>query len=146
MAVIQVKPRVWQRDLICITKRKENQGIIRASLEYVALNQICLIDHNMGILNDGNGVPVQDSHVLCDAGTKEVQSIEPVILKFVSHCLTIGLVGETRILLTMAYNIINSSLRMVRGSSLGKRVMATNLCIKRRVRFWMSLHQGANLA
>src|SRR6185312_2956590 len=65
--------------------------------------------------------------------TKEVHSIGPVILKFVSHCLTITLAGETQILLTMAYNIINSSFRTGRGSSLGKRVIATHLCIKRRV-------------
>ena len=62
--------------------------------------------------------------------TKEVHSIGPVILKFVNHCLTIALAGETRILLTMAYNIFNSSFRTGRGSSLGKRVMATHLCIK----------------
>ena len=53
--------------------------------------------------------------------TKEVHSIGPVILKFVSLCLTIALAGEIRILLTMAYNIINSSFRTGRGSSLGKR-------------------------
>ena len=58
--------------------------------------------------------------------TKQVHSIGPVILKFVSHCLTIAFAEEIRILLTMAYNIINSSLRTVRGLSLGKRVMATN--------------------
>src|SRR6185436_17134613 len=67
--------------------------------------------------------------------TKEVHSIGSVILKFVSHRLTITLVGETRILLTMAYNIINSSFCTGRGSSLGKRVIATHLCIKRRVGF-----------
>jgi hypothetical protein len=43
--------------------------------------------------------------------TKEVHSIGPVILKFKSHCITIALAGETRILLTIAYKIINSSLR-----------------------------------
>ena len=43
--------------------------------------------------------------------TKEVHSIVPIILKFVSHCLTIALAGETQILLTMVYNIINSSFR-----------------------------------
>ena len=37
--------------------------------------------------------------------TKEVHSIGPAILKFVSHCLTIALAWETQILLTMAYNI-----------------------------------------
>ena len=67
--------------------------------------------------------------------TKEVHSIGPVILKFVNHCLTIALVGETRILLTMAYNSINSLFHTGRGSSLGKRVITTHLCIKRRVRF-----------
>ena len=56
--------------------------------------------------------------------TKEVHSIGLVILKFVSHCLTIAFAGKTRILLTMAYNIINSSLRTGHGSSLGKRVLA----------------------
>ena len=66
---------------------------------------------------------------------KEVHSIEPVILKFVSHCLTIAFAGETQILLTMAYNIINTSFRTGRGSSLGKGVMATHLCIKRRIGF-----------
>jgi hypothetical protein len=63
MAVIQMIPRVWQWDLICITKRKENQGINRAFLECVALNKINLIDQSTGILNEGNGVPVLDSHV-----------------------------------------------------------------------------------
>ena len=67
--------------------------------------------------------------------TKEVHSIGPVIRKFVSHCLTIACAGEIQILLTVAYNIINSSLRTGRGSSLGKRVIATHLCIKRRVGF-----------
>ena len=62
--------------------------------------------------------------------TKEVHSIGPIILKFVSHCLTIAFAEETRILLTMAYNIINSSFRNGRGSSLGMRVMATHLYIK----------------
>ena len=49
---------IWQWDFICITERKENQGVIRAFFEYVALNQVRLIDHNMGLLNEGNGVPV----------------------------------------------------------------------------------------
>ena len=56
-------PRIWQRDFICITKRKENQGVIWAFLECVALNQVRLIDHNTGFLNEGNGVPIYDSHV-----------------------------------------------------------------------------------
>ena len=77
--------------------------------------------------------------------TKEVHSIGPITLKFVSHCLTIAFAGDTQILLTMAYNIINSSFCTGRGSSLGKRVMATHLCSKRRVGFWISLHRGANL-
>src|SRR6185503_12942570 len=67
--------------------------------------------------------------------TKEVHSIGPVIQKFVSHCLTIAFAGEIRILLTMAYNMINSSFCTGHGSSLGKRVIATHLCIKRRVGF-----------
>ena len=58
MAVIQVIPRVWQRDFICITERKENQGVIRTFLEYVALNQVRLIDHNTRLLNEENGVPI----------------------------------------------------------------------------------------
>ena len=61
--VIQMIPRIWQWVLICITKRKENQGVIRAFLEYVALNQVRLIDHNTGLLNEGNGVPIKDTHV-----------------------------------------------------------------------------------
>ena len=56
-------PRVWQWNLICITKGEENQGIIQAFLECVAMHQISLIDQSMGILNEGNGVPVLDSHV-----------------------------------------------------------------------------------
>ena len=63
--------------------------------------------------------------------TKEVHSIGPIIRKFLSHCLTISCAGEIQILLTMVYNIINSSFRTGRGSSLGKRVIATHLCIKR---------------
>ena len=112
---------------------EENQGIIRALLECVALHQISLIDQSTGILNEGNPskIPMFDAMRV----TKEVHSIGPVIRKFVSHCLTIAYAGEIRILLTMAYNIINSSLRTGRGSSLGKRVIATHLCIKQRVGF-----------
>ena len=62
--------------------------------------------------------------------TNEVHPIGPVILKFVSHCLTIAFAGETRILLTMAYNIINSSFRTGHVSYLGERVIATHMCIK----------------
>ena len=51
-------PRVWQQNLICITKGEENQGIIRAFLECVALHQISLIDQSTVILNEGNRVPV----------------------------------------------------------------------------------------
>ena len=51
-------PRVLQWNLICITNGEENQGIIRAFLECVALHQISLIDQSTGILNEGNGVPV----------------------------------------------------------------------------------------
>jgi hypothetical protein len=49
--------------------------------------------------------------------TKEVHSIGPVILKCLSQCLTIAFTGEILILLTMAYKITNSSLRMVLTSS-----------------------------
>ena len=58
-------PRIWQQDFICITKREENitkreenQGIIKAFLEYVALNQIKLIDQDTVILNERNRVPL----------------------------------------------------------------------------------------
>ena len=47
-----------QRDFIRITEQKENQVVIRAFLERVALNQVCLIDHNTGLLKERNGVPV----------------------------------------------------------------------------------------
>ena len=39
-------------------RAKKNQGVIRAFLERVALNQVRLIDHNIGLLNERNGVPV----------------------------------------------------------------------------------------
>ena len=117
MVVIQMIHRIWQQDLICITKRKENQRIIRAFLECVALNQISFIDHSTVILNERNRVPSKIPMFDAMRVTKEVHSIGPVILKFVSHCLTIAFAGETRILLTMVYNIINSSLRTGRGSS-----------------------------
>ena len=51
-------PYIWQWDFICITERKENQGVIRAFLVCVALNQVRLIDHNTGLLNEGNRVPI----------------------------------------------------------------------------------------
>ena len=122
MTVIQMIPHVWQWDFICITKREENQGIIQAFLECVALMK---------------GTRFPSKTLMFDAMrvNKEVHSIGLVIRKFVSLCLTIASAGEIRILLTMAYNIINSSLRTGRGSSLGKRVIATQLCIKRRVGF-----------
>ena len=65
--------------------------------------------------------------------TKEVHSIGSVILKFVSHRLTIAFAGEIQILLTMSYNMIISSFHTGRESSIGKRVIATHLCIKLRV-------------
>ena len=37
---------------------KKNQRVIWAFLECVALNQVRLIDHNTGLLNEGNGIPV----------------------------------------------------------------------------------------
>ena len=58
MAVIQMIPRISQWDFICITMREENQGIIRAFLEYVALNQIKLIHQDTVILNERNRVPL----------------------------------------------------------------------------------------
>jgi hypothetical protein len=42
---------------------------------------------------------------------KEVHSIGPIILKFLSHCLIMAFTGDILILLTMAYKIINSLLR-----------------------------------
>ena len=39
MAIIQMMPRIWQRDFNCITNRKENQGVIRAFLEHVSLDE-----------------------------------------------------------------------------------------------------------
>ena len=69
-------PRVWQWDFICITQREENQGIVWAFLECVALNQIKFIDQSTVIL-------------------KEVHSIGPIIMNFVSHLLTIVFAGET---------------------------------------------------
>jgi hypothetical protein len=52
---------------------------------------------------------------------------------------------ETLIRLTAAYNIIISSVRMVRTPSLGKRVMASHLCHSRRLGCEISLHRGVNL-
>ena len=118
--------RVWQQDLICITKREENQRLIQVFLEHVALNQKSLIDQSTVILNEGNEVPIYDTHVRCDVSNQRST------LNRTCH-LEIHEPREIWILLTMAYNIINSSLSAVRVSSLGKRVMATHLCIKRRV-------------
>ena len=146
MAVIQVISRIWQRDFICITNWKENQGVIRPFFSMWPWTKYASSIITRGSSMKGMGFPSKIPMFDAMRVTKEVHSIVPIILKFVSHCLTIALAGETQILLTMTYNVINSSLHTVRGSSLGKRVMATNLCIKRRVRFWMSLHQGANLA
>ena len=58
MTVIQMIPRVWQQDLICITRREENLGIIRAFLKCVALNQIRFIDQDTVILNERNEIPL----------------------------------------------------------------------------------------
>ena len=96
----------------------------------MALYQVRLIDHNTGLLNEGNGFPSKILMFDAMRVTKEVHSIGPIIRKFVNQCLTIAFAGEIQILLTMAYNMINSSFRTGRGSSLGKRVLATHLCIK----------------
>ena len=77
--------RVWQQNLICITKGEENQGIIRAFLECVALNQIKFIDQNIVILKERNGFPSKMPMFDMMCVTKEVHSIGLVILKCVSH-------------------------------------------------------------
>jgi hypothetical protein len=76
---------------------------------------------------------------------KDVHSIEPVILIFFNHCRIITCTGETLIRLTVAYNIIISSVRTGRTSSLGNRVMASYLCHNWRVGCKISLHRGDNL-
>jgi hypothetical protein len=58
MAIIQMVSCVWQWNLICIAKREENQRVIWAFLDCVTINQIRLIDKNMGILNERNRIPV----------------------------------------------------------------------------------------
>ena len=121
-------PRVWQRDFICITKQKENQGVIRAFLEHVAKYASSVITRGSSM--KGMGFPSKIHMFDAMRVTKEVHSIGPVILKFVTHYLTIAFAGETQILLTMAYNIFNSSFHTGRGSSLGNKVMATHLSIK----------------
>jgi hypothetical protein len=53
-----MEPHVWQRDLICIAQRKENQRAIRAFLESVTKNQMSFIDQGTGILIEMNRIPV----------------------------------------------------------------------------------------
>jgi hypothetical protein len=53
-----MEPHVWQQNLIRKAERVDNQRVIRAFLECVAINQLSFIDKSTVILNEGNSIPV----------------------------------------------------------------------------------------
>ena len=88
--------------------RKRKQRNIWAFLECVALNEINTSIKTRSSSMKGTGFPCKMPMFDTMRATKEVHSIGLIILKFVSNCFTNAFVGETRILLTMAYNIFST--------------------------------------